>query len=235
MSRPFSFKQFSVTQQQSAFKVGTDSVVLGAWARIDRAAHILDIGTGTGLLALMCAQRNAHASVTAIEKDGASATEAGNNFAASPWAERLQAVHIPLADYLPAREFDYIICNPPYFLQALRPADARKADARHADGRWFTALARKADAMAAEQARFGCILPVKEYEYLGQEWAKLGWHGARVQRLLPYPGGEKVRILAEWTRQETIPEIRPDLYVRNAGRGYDDAYTELTRDFYLSP
>lgn len=233
MSRDFSFKQFTVKQTQSAFKVGTDSVVLGAWADVEHARHILDIGTGTGLLALQCAQRVSQAHICAIDKDGAAVREAAGNFAASPWAERLHAEHLALEDLEPVTRYDYLICNPPYFLQALLPPDDRKADARHVPQGWFTVLARQAEAVSLPGGIFGCVLPQEGFDALHQAFTAQHWHLRRIRRLLPCPDGKKVRVLAEWHRLP-IPTLHlPDLCVRNAQGDYDEAYRALTAAFYL--
>lgn len=233
MSRDFSFKQFTVKQEAAAFKVGTDSVVLGAWADVAYAEHILDIGTGTGLLALMCAQRNEHALITAIEKDEASAQEAKFTVEQSPWKDRISVEHVALEDFQSPIKFDYIICNPPYFMNALLPPDSRKADARHASENWFGTLAEKVKRLASENAKFGCILPYAEYEYLSTELYNRYWNPVRTQKLWPYPGGEKLRVLAEWKKDHILHIQLPDVYVRNELREYSNAYKNLTRDFYL--
>lgn len=233
MSRDFSFKQFSVRQQRAAFKVGTDSVVLGAWAHIAPARHILDLGTGTGLLALQCAQRNPQALIHAIDKDGDSAQEAAHNFAVSPWPHRLRAECLPMENLPAEARYDYIISNPPYFLQALLPADVRKADARHAHGDWFILLAGQVNRCSVPEGVFGCVVPTEAFESLNGAFTGYHWHLRRVQRLLPYPGGQKIRLLAEWHRADLPTLHLPDLYVRDAQGQYDDAYKGLTADFYL--
>lgn len=233
MSRDFSFKQFSVRQIQAAFKVGTDSVVLGAWADMETARHILDLGTGTGLLALQCAQRNADAHIVAIDKDEASALEAADNFIHSPWSGRLNAKWQAMEDLPSQPTYDYIICNPPYFLQALLPTDLRKADARHAQGNWFSVLAQQVEQSSLPHGIFGCIVPPDGFEALHHAFTEQNWHLRRTQRLLPYPGGEKTRLLAEWHRLSQ-PTVRlPDFCVRNAQGEYDEAYCTLTSPFYL--
>lgn len=234
MSREFTFKHFCIRQEKAAFKVGTDSVVLGAWAGLDDARRILDIGTGTGLLALMAAQRNPLAQILALEKDAASAEDAAGNFSASPWADRLRVLPVPLEDFSAAEPFDYLVCNPPYFLQALPSPDARKTDARHAAEGWFALLAQKVEALSAPEARFGCILPENEFDILRRELAEQNRFPLRMQRLLPAPGGKKIRVLAEWTRGAGTSEILPDLYVRDGHGAYDIAYRTLTHDFYLA-
>lgn len=233
MSRSFTFKKFTVSQENAAFKVGTDSVVLGAWTNINPANNILDIGTGTGLLALMCAQRNTTANIIAIEKDEASYTDASDNFLQSTWADRISAFHTSLDNFSSNTAFDYIICNPPYFLEALLPVDERKADARHAGENWFSSLAQKANILSSNQGVFGCVLPQKEFDYLHAEFSKINWQLIRTQKLLPYPGGDKIRVLAEWRKQAQETQILPDICVRNESREFSDEYKSLTKDFYL--
>ena len=215
--------------------MGTDSVVLGAWAQIRQAKTILDIGTGTGLLALMCAQRNPTATVIAIEKDEASFQDAQLNFMQSPWHENLQALHSSLEEYKTNAKFDYIICNPPYFLNALLSPDERKSEARHADEGWFSLLAGRINLLSAQGGVFGCVLPNKEYDVLNRQLQNVGWRIARIQKLLPYPGGDKTRVLAEWKRADDsyVTEILPDIHVRNDERDFSQDYVSLTQDFYL--
>jgi len=215
--------------------VGTDSVVLGAWAKIRQAKTILDIGTGTGLLALMCAQRNTTAQIMAVEKDGASYWDAQHNFMQSPWGDRLQAIHCHLADYDTDTKFDYIICNPPYFLNALLSPDERKSDARHANEEWFSLLADRVNSLSIPESTFGCILPDEEYGVLSENLKKAGWQMGRIQKLLPYPGGDKIRVLAEWkrTNENCVPDVMPDIHVRNGDREFSEDYKKLTQDFYL--
>lgn len=233
MSRDFSFKQFTISQKHAAFKVGTDSVVLGAWVNVSHAKQILDIGTGTGLLALMCAQRNPTANLTAIEKDEASCNEAIHNFSNSPWCDRLSAKHTDIENYYSSISFDYIICNPPYFLNALLPDASRKADARHASYGFFDVLVKKVDELMAVDGIFGCILPYEEFEYLSSAFYKRNWNLTRTQKLWPYPGGNKLRVLAEWKKDAWVNRNFPDIYVRDSQREFSNEYKRLTQDFYL--
>jgi len=127
---PFRFKQFSIKNDASAMKVGTDGVLLGAWARTV-SGRVLDVGTGTGLIALMIAQREPSAFITAIDIDAPSVEEASYNFFASPWSERLSS---SLCDFRTMEGcFDQIISNPPFFIDSLKSSDSRRSDARHTD------------------------------------------------------------------------------------------------------
>ncbi len=128
----FAFKHFTLHQEHSAFRVTTDSVLLGAWADVEEAGNILDIGTGTGLLALMAAQRSG-ARIVAIEPDRNSFMQAGLNVTASPWHERITVLNTSIQDYRPSGNllFDAIITNPPYFVDSLLNPNEAMARARH--------------------------------------------------------------------------------------------------------
>ena len=142
----FRFKQFAVRQDRCPMKVGTDGVLLGAWAEVrpgDR--RMLDVGTGTGLIALMLAQRSA-AWITAVDIDVECATQAAENFAASPWADRLDAVSVAVQRYDPVEKFDLIVSNPPYYVDSLLSPDEGRNTARHAAG-LPSACFRPADAL----------------------------------------------------------------------------------------
>src|SRR5574344_2567439 len=126
----FRFKQFSVFQERCAMKVGTDGVLLGAWAKVDAANRILDIGTGTGLVALMLAQRST-AMITAVEIDEEAAIQAEENFCQSPWANRFEVVNSDITSYETDALFDVIVSNPPYFVDSLQCPDGQRSLARH--------------------------------------------------------------------------------------------------------
>lgn len=128
----FKFKQFTIFHDKCAMKVGTDGVLLGAWAPADKAKRILDVGTGTGLIALQLAQRNPHARITAIEIDAAAAGQATENVSHSPWADRVEVICHDFRDYQPENRFDLIVSNPPYFIDALKCPDEQRCTARHA-------------------------------------------------------------------------------------------------------
>ena len=134
----FTFKQFHVEQDRTAMKVGTDGVLLGAWA--EGGCTILDIGTGTGLVALMMAQRFEDAQVVGIDIDPDASEQARENVAASPFASRISILHTSLQAFSTERKFDAIVSNPPYFEHSLKNPDAARAAARHADSLPFADL-----------------------------------------------------------------------------------------------
>ncbi|MBQ4279374.1 MAG: methyltransferase [Rikenellaceae bacterium] len=239
----FRFKQFTVRQAGVPMKVGTDGVLLGAWAAFDGTErHILDIGTGTGLIALMAAQRTAsddprrpEALVDAVEIDAASSRMAALNAASSPWAPRIRVHHSPLQTYAPecATRYDHILTNPPYFTESLTPPDAGRALARHADALPFDELARHSAALLAPGGRLSLILPPDAVAAFTLRALAHGLRCARKTDVFPTPTGRIKRTLAEFMFHP--PRYDADfLIIADEGRrGYSEEYRELTRDFYL--
>ncbi len=162
----FEFKQFSVRQSSSEMKVGTDSVLLGAWADTVCAQRILDVGAGTGILSLMSAQRNPTAHIDAIELDNSAAKEAEYNFRNSPWNDRLSISNSDFLNFDTDRKFDYIISNPPYFDGGIKAPDSRRAMARHNDSLPFEKFFKKASSCLAQKGIIGIIAPVEVKEMI---------------------------------------------------------------------
>ncbi|MBQ7472671.1 MAG: methyltransferase [Prevotella sp.] len=168
----FRFKQFTIHQDRCAMKVGTDGVLLGAWA--EGGSNILDIGTGTGLIACMMAQRFPDARVQAIEIDEAACQQAKENISASPFSERIFITNTSLQEYITTpsdgtRKFDSVVCNPPYFVNALKAPDAQRNLARHADTLPFSSLAKGVQALLEEDGVFSMIIPTDSVSAFLQE------------------------------------------------------------------
>lgn len=140
-------------------KVGTDGVLIGAWADVEGDSRILDLGTGSGLIALMLAQRNSEAEILALDIDEQAAAQAHRNFELSPWAERLRVVHSNIVDYSQECKFDHIVSNPPYFVDSLHSPDAARTAARHTSSLDFEQIISSAERLLEPGGRLSVILP----------------------------------------------------------------------------
>lgn len=230
----FRFKQFTVRQELAAFRVTTDSVLLGAWARIEDAGTILDIGTGTGLLALMAAQRSA-SRIVAIEPDQESFRQAGLNFAASPWKERITLLNNSVQDYDPEGDagFDAIITNPPYFIGSLPNPDASKARTRHTITLSHADLINSVVRLLNHGGSFHLVLPVTETEWFLSLAGHYGLSCSRRMLVRPTPVLPPSRVLMTLGRENGTCEEEV-LVIEKGGRHvYSDEYVSLTKDFYL--
>ena len=227
----FRFKQFAVEQEDVAMKVGTDGVLLGAWANSDNVKRILDIGTGTGVIALQMAQRNPIAHIHAVEIDNTAAKRARANFDLSPWAERLTVEQTAVQEFAPAEKFDLIVSNPPYFVDSLLPPDAKRSTARHTHDLTFEELDSAVCRLLDDNGRFALILPVAEFEkYL----ALTQLHLVRRCDVCPVEGGAIKRIMGEFAKQPTTEIEIENIAIERGRRGdYTDDYRALTKDFYL--
>ena len=227
----FRFKQFAVEQDDVAMKVGTDGVLLGAWANCNNAKRILDIGTGTGLIALMLAQRNAEAEIHAVEIDETAAKRARANFDMSPWAERLTVKNCAVQEYAPSEKFDLIISNPPYFVDSLQCPDAKRTTARHTQDLTFEELDKAVCRLLTNGGRFALILPTTEFEKY-QSITKL--HLVRRCDVYPKYGAAVKRVMAEFAKLEVATPTLENITIERGDRGdYTDEYRTLTKDFYL--
>jgi tRNA1Val (adenine37-N6)-methyltransferase len=160
----FRFKQFNVDQTGCAMKINTDGVLLGALAEADQPKTILDIGAGTGVIALMLAQRFADAKIDAVEIDETAAATAGRNFAGSPFADRLYLYADSFENHLdkhPDRKYDLIVSNPPFYINSLGSPGARKSLAKHTDKQFFETLIETVAKHLAPIGNFWLILPLE--------------------------------------------------------------------------
>ncbi len=158
----FKFKQFDVDQSGCAMKINTDGVLLGATVSHPSPKRILDIGTGTGVIALMLAQRFPDAFIEAVEIDQQAAETASKNFQLSVFSERLNINHTAIEQYNNNEKFDLIVSNPPFFVNDLKNEEIRKGIARHADEAFFSALVEKSNSLLADEGQIWLILPIKQ-------------------------------------------------------------------------
>lgn len=165
MKRPFRFKQFDIYHDECAMKVGTDGVLIGAWANINDAKTILDIGTGSGLIAIMCAQKNQFAQITGIDIDEAAYHQALKNVQLCPWSNRISIQKIAVQDFIKTKEkhsFDAIISNPPYFNNGTKSNVQNRQTARHTQDLSYGELLQSVDYLLSKNGIFSVILPYQE-------------------------------------------------------------------------
>ena len=228
----FAFKQFTVRHDRCAMKVGTDGVLLGAWTDLSHSRRILDIGTGTGLIALMLAQRSMDARITAIDLDSAAVEQAQENIQASPWKDRIEALQQDICTYHPNETFDTIVSNPPYFIDSLKCPDGQRNTARHTDTLDADRLIGKVSELLTSGGRFSIILPAEQTEDLIRVAGEKGLHPSRQTWVITRPGLSPKRILMEF--RKTPITLQPDELVIELERHvYSEEYIALTKEFYL--
>lgn len=213
-------------------KVGTDGVLLGAWADLGSAERVLDIGTGTGLIALICAQRLPAAQVTALEIDPEAAAQAGENVAASSFADRVQVLHTALQDYHPEHRYDIIICNPPFFSGGSSSPQPAREQARHGVSLSLDQLMLHAQRLGTDDARIHLVLPIDRREDLLRAAQAHGWHLARETTVYPNAQRPAKRILISAARSPQTPVFEKLVIEGESRFSYTPDYARLTAAFY---
>ena len=243
----FQFRHFLIHQDRCAMKVGTDGVLLGAWASIP--AHLdstfkttlLDIGTGTGIIALILAQRTAQPpfsrpfDITALEIDPTAAQQAQENVAASPWHDRITVHPLSLqafAETCSPQKFALIVSNPPFYNATLKPTDEGRAIARHKDALPVSDIARFASTHLCENGRLALIYPTAYDSEVMTAAVLSSLHPVRICDILTKVGKPCKRRMAEFSLQNA-PISREQLIIRDADGKYTADYRALTADFYL--
>lgn len=229
----FRFKQFTIVQEMSAMKVGVDGVILGSWINTNGIQSFLDVGTGTGLLALMAAQRS-EATVMAIDIDGPSCQEAEQNAKNSPWHDRIRVIHISLQEMAKNGhpKFNAIISNPPYFMNSSRPGDIRRSSARHADHLSFLDFLTCSRQLLLPGGTISVILPADTAAYFVSTALDHGLYLNRLTRIRHFPGKPFHRHLMEFTDRNN--PVSESILTIDSGNGFTEEYRNLTRDFYLA-
>lgn len=232
----FTFKQFSVNQNRCAMKIGTDGVLLGAWSPIpDNCYSVLDVGTGTGIIALMMAQRSLAEQVDAIEIDENAFVQASDNFENSPWSDRLFCFHAGLDELIeePEDEYDLIISNPPFYTENYKTEDVQRDLARFADAMPFEMLIEAADLLLSENGIFSVIIPFKEEEHFLALAKEFELYPIKITRVKGTPTSEIKRSLLAFQRNEIRNIEINELVIETMRHVYTAEYIGLTRDFYL--
>ncbi len=230
-TKGFKFKQFSIEGGESGMPVSTDGVMLGAWVESPQDATILDVGTGTGLLALMSAQRFTQAQITAVDIEVTAIEAAKQNFAHSPWQQRLSALHTDVLSFSPPFLFQRIICNPPYFNSGEQSKQSQRATARHTDSLRHDALLKHCHQLLEQDGKANFVLPIVEGEAFIELALQQGWHLSRLCRVQPSERKPVHRLLFELTKQPC--DTQESQLIIHSSDGYSDDFIQLTREFYL--
>ncbi len=232
----FRFKKFSVNQQRSAMKVGVDGVLLGAWADVSHQPQtVLDIGTGTGLVALMLAQRCDAVQIDALEIDADAFEEAVENFEQSPWNDRLFCFHASLDDFMDELEdetYDLIVCNPPYFSANVPAPDPKRQLARQSDSLPFEDLLEASGILLSEDGILCVVIPHADEARFCELAAAEDLFVNRVLRVKGTAESPVKRSLLSLSRVQTQMLVQ-EMVIEKARHEYIEDYKALTRDFYL--
>lgn len=233
MGNTFRFKQFEVDQSGCAMKINTDGVLLGTLVQHPNPQRILDIGTGTGVIALMLAQRFPEAQVHAVEIDEQASATAGKNFQNSIFNNRLINNNIAIEQYNNEEKFDLIVSNPPYFVNDYKNAEPKKERARHASDTFFEELVRKVDILLNEKGCFWFILPIKQAEELmkrGERYQLFPQHIIKVHSDNTKQAFRKIACLA----REKGAVQEEEFIIYESEKKYTKAYETLLKDFFLA-
>ena len=228
----FRFKRFCIRHDRCAMKVGTDGVLLGAWGAVG-GKRILDIGTGTGLIALMAAQRNPEAQVLGIDVDEGAVLQAQDNMADSPFADRVSCRLQDVLTFNADVPFDAVLCNPPFFTEDTLPEDAARSLARNSKNLPFSKLVTKASALLAEGGRFSIIIPATLMTEVIGLCLSEGMYLERrcLVRTLPHKPPRRVMLTFSRNPNASCEEQQLCIMATDGPRSQD--YAELTKDFFL--
>ncbi len=232
----FSFKQFSIQQDRCAMKIGTDGVLLGAWTPIENNPFsILDIGAGTGVIALMLAQRSNAEQIDALEIDEEAYEQSVDNFENSPWSDRLFCFHAGLDEFVeePEDEYDLIVSNPPFYTDDYKSENEQRDLARFADAMPFEDLIEAADLLLSENGIFAVIIPFKEEQNFLALAKDYELYPLKITHVKGTPTTEIKRSLLAFSRNENAIITPDELIIETSRHQYTTEYIELTKDFYL--
>lgn len=231
----FKFKQFTIQQSHAAMKVGTDGVLLGAWTEIPSTGKILDIGSGTGLIALMLAQRNQNIHITAIEIDKNAALEATLNVKNSNWNHRIEVIETAFQTFARqhASKFDLIVSNPPFFNTSKPSPDKARNMARQTSQLPLNELFSFSNKLLTPDGKLSLILPYELLNQTKQMGEACELFPKKITMVKPTPEKPPHRFLAQFTHEKKEPEVDEIVIESNGRHQYSKEYKQLTADFYL--
>lgn len=230
----FQFKQFTVRQNRCAMKVGTDGTLLGAWASLpERPCRVLDLGTGTGLIALMLAQRCQEASIVAIDIDADAVLQARENVAASPFSSRIEVIEADAAVFSPSERFDAIVSNPPYFEQSLECPDQQRTLARHTASLTYATLVKTAFRLLRDEGTFSVVIPTDSRSRMESEAMLAGFFLSRRCNVRTTPRKSAKRCLIEFSKVPVKEYITEEGIIEISPGQRSPWYRCLTDQFYI--
>jgi len=229
----FRFKQFVVWHNRTALKVCTEACILGAYADVAHCATILDIGTGTGLVALMAAQRAQNAQIEAIEINPDAAQQARENVQLSPFGARIAVHQVALQDFWPPRLFDLIVCNPPFFNNHLCSPQMARNLALHTQTLSFEDLAEAARRLLGQEGRFVVLLPKYETALFGKMASHKGFFQTRQLVIFQHIDAPIFRLITTF-QKTNAPFVSEKFYIRQTNGAYSEDFRTLLNDYYLN-
>lgn len=235
MSKPFKFKEFTIHQEKCAMKIGTDGVLLGAWASLTHSPNsILDIGTGTGVIVLQLAQRSNAELIDALELDANAYEQAVENFENSDWGDRLFCYHASLQEFAEEidESYDLIVSNPPFYNDAYKTDDTARNNARFTSSLSFDELVDSVSKLLSDTGIFSVIIPFKEENNFVKLAKEKNLYPARICRVRGTPNSATKRSLLEFSFHKCEPTIK-ELIIETSRHQYTKEYISLVKDFYL--
>lgn len=228
----FKFKQFTIVQDGCAMKVGTDGCLLGGWFDCSDSKNILDIGCGSGLIAIMAAQR-CNAQITGIEIDSSAAIQALENVKNSPWYERIEITNCDFLRYSSDKKFDTIVCNPPYFVNSLKCDKSSRTLARHSDSLNSNDFFAKCAEISSKESTVSIIIPsdiITEWQSAAKE---NNFYAKRITYIKTTPTKAPKRVLIEFIHNTAVTTDVSTLIFENGRGEYSEEVKDILRDFYL--
>ena len=231
--KDFKFKQFSIQHKNAAMKIGTDGILLGAWANVNNASNVLDVGTGTGIIAIMQAQKNNNLNIDAIEIDASACIDAKHNINRCPWSENIKLHHLSLADFQSKKLYDCIISNPPFFENSLGAKSKERNHARHSNSLHYNDIILFAVDHLSKEGNLSIILPVEQGLLCTINAEKNGLFLTRKCNVYPNAKKNQHRLLLEFSKAKKKQNITELIIEEKVRHQYTQEYKSLTRDFYI--
>ncbi|NME66684.1 tRNA1(Val) (adenine(37)-N6)-methyltransferase [Flammeovirga aprica] len=230
----FKFKKFDIGHQNSAMKIGTDGILLGAWANLIGCRNVLDLGTGSGLVALMCAQRYKDINFVGLDIDKEASLQAERNFKNSPYADQLKSIHSSIQAFQNDENisFDAIVSNPPFFKDSLKADNEQRNTARHTDSLSLTDLFLFSSRLLSKSGKLIIIYPFDQLEQLNTTALSHNFHVVKQVNIRHNKSKLPKRVLLEYLYQEKTRKQTIDFNIRNGKGDYSEEYISLTKDYH---